>query len=53
MEVDEGAPVTKTNDTDSSEVPTNVQGTPPAPVAQVSLPLSLQFLRLAHEALGG
>ena len=43
---------TKPSDGEKSEGSPNKE-TPPPKVTQVSLPLSLQFLHLGHEALGG
>lgn len=43
---------TKPPDCEKSDESPNKDTTPPK-VAHVNLPLSLQFLRLAHEALGG
>lgn len=50
MEVDEKPSITPTPESDKSE--TSSQSAP-VTVIQVGLPLSLQFLRLGHEALGG
>ena len=55
MDVDERASEstpTKPPESEKSEESPNKETTPPK-VVHVSLPLSLQFLRLAHEALGG
>ena len=55
MEVDEQSsePTSiKPPEPEKSKESPNKESTPPK-VAHVSLPLSLQFLRLGHEALGG
>jgi hypothetical protein len=55
MEVDEQSSestLTKPTESEKSEESPNKEATPPKP-AHVSLPLSLQFLLLGHEALGG
>ena len=55
MDVDEQSSEStpaKPPESEKSEESLNKEPTPPK-VAHVSLPLSLQFLRLGHEALGG
>lgn len=55
MDVDEQSSQStpaKPPECEKSEESPNKETTPPK-LAQVSLPLSLQFLRLAHDALGG
>lgn len=53
MEVDKKPLVTETPEAaNTAESPANHLETP-VPVTQATLPLSLQFLRLGHEALGG
>ena len=55
MDVDEQSSEStpaKPPESEKSEESPNKEPTPPK-VVHVSLPLSLQFLRLGHEALGG